>query len=229
MWAAAIALIVAAVLGVGGDLAQGRARTPGPAVGRAAGHLLERHRLVVQVVAQGCSGFSVGSGVVVPGGRVVTNRHVVAGADYAEVRTFDGRRIGARVDAVGAEIDLAVLWIGDVNGSSAAPVGHLARGEPLALVGYPYGRPFTVSVGPVTARHQFDRIGMRADTAFVDAEVDVGNSGGAAFDRDNRVAGIVFAREQRTGLAAVIDGDDVADFLEGRAPLGDPSVCEPEP
>jgi S1-C subfamily serine protease len=228
VWAAAIALLATALLAVGGDLAPGRATTPvpGTAVGLASGRSLERQRLVVQVVAYGCSGLSQGSGVLAPGGRVLTNRHVVAGAAYAEVRTATGLRIGARIDAVGADLDLAVLWIGDGAGTSSAPAGHLDTGERLALAGYPYGRPYTVSVGPVTARHRFDQEGMRADGAFVDADVDVGSSGGAAFDGQNHVAGIVFAREQRTGLAAVIDGDTVTRFLAGDEPQGDPAACE---
>jgi hypothetical protein len=225
-----LALVAAAGIGVGGDLAHGRAleRIPGPSVGLAAGRALERQRVVVQVVAYGCTGLSQGSGVIVPGGRVLTNRHVVAGAAYAEVRTASGLRIGASVEAVGADLDLAALWIGDAAGDGRAPVGHLDTGEQLALVGYPYGRPYTVTTGPVTARHQFEQAGMRGNAAFVDAAVDVGSSGGAAFDRDNRVAGIVFAREQHTGLAAVIDGDTVTRFLDGEVALGDPTVCEDE-
>ena len=178
MWAAAIALVVSTLLGIGDDVAVGE----DPA----------------------------------------------AGADYAEVRTSGGLRIGARIEAVGADLDLALLWIGDAAGTASAPVGHLDTGERLSLAGYPYGRPYTVSVGPVTARHRFDEEGMRADTAFVDAAVDVGNSGGAAFDSENRVAGIVFAREQRTGLAAVIDGDTVTRFLDGGERHGDPTACEAE-
>jgi S1-C subfamily serine protease len=183
---------------------------------------------LVRVVGLGCAGRSVGSGVVVGDGRVLTNRHVVAGAAYVEVQRVDGTRIGASVERVGETVDLAVLWAGDALGPGVVPAGRLAVHQPVTLLGHPRGGPAAGTSGPVTARATFDQPGMRAEAAWVDAEVSEGNSGGPAFDETGRLVGVVFARERHTGLAGVIDGDTAAAFLGGAGPSGDPAVCEDE-
>src|SRR5688572_19778603 len=104
---------------------------PGTTLGSAIGVRTRQEALVVRVLSLGCGGFALGSGVVVPGGRVLTNRHVVAGADYVEVRRADGGRVGARVERVGRDVDLAVLWAGDAVGPGVAPAGRLGRGQPV--------------------------------------------------------------------------------------------------
>src|SRR4051812_24446678 len=213
--ATGVAVAVLAVLAVGLDHAGAGADTPAP--GRQAGLAVRRwvteRAALVRVVSLGCSGRSVGSGVVVGDGRVLTNRHVVAGAAYVEVQKLDGRRIGAAVERVGETVDLAVLWAGDGLGPGVVPGGRLTVHQPVTLLGHPRGGPAGRAAGPVTARARFDQPGMRGDAAWVDADVSEGNSGGPAFDDEGRLVGVVFARERHTGLAGVIDGDTVAAFL----------------
>ena len=128
--------------------------------------------LVVRVMSRGCGGIAFGSGVVVPGGRVLTNRHVVAGADYVEVRRFDGTRIGARIERVGRDVDLAVLWAGPAVGPGAQPAGRLEPHQTVTVLGHPAGGPAVRSVGPVTARARLDGRGLPGDAgAWVDARV----------------------------------------------------------
>jgi S1-C subfamily serine protease len=200
---------------------------PGAAMGSAVGVRARQSSLVVRVVSLGCGGIALGSGVVVPGGRVLTNRHVVAGAEYVEVRRADGTRIGARVERVGRDVDLAVLWAGDGVGPGVAPAGRLGRGEPVTVLGHPGGGPAERADGQVTARASFDQAGMRSDAAWVDAPVAPGNSGGPAFAAAaTELVGVVFARENHTGLAGVIDGDTAAAFLAGALPADPAASCE---
>jgi S1-C subfamily serine protease len=203
------------------------AMPPGATLGAAVGVRARQSALVVRVVGLGCGGIALGSGVVVPGGRVLTNRHVVAGAEYVEVRRADGTRIGARVERVGRDVDLAVLWAGDGVGPGVAPAGRLGRGQAVTVLGHPGGGPAERSDGVVTARAWFDQVGMRSDAAWVDAAVTAGNSGGPAFAAERTdLVGVVFARETHTGLAGVIDGDTAATFLAGTVPSDPTSTCE---
>jgi hypothetical protein len=227
---AAVVVAVLAALAAGVDLPAGAdPPAPGREVAVAVRTWAGERAALVRVVALGCAGRSVGSGVVVGDGRVLTNRHVVAGAAYVEVQRADGTRVGAAVARVGAAVDLAVLWAGDGVGPGVAPAGRLAVHQPLTLLGHPRGGAAASAAGPVTARARFDQPGMRGDAAWVDADVSEGNSGGPAFDDAGRLVGVVFARETHTGLAGVIDGDTAAAFLAGDGASGDPARCEDDP
>jgi hypothetical protein len=225
---AAVALAIALVYLPGSDLAVARVEQRGDAteVGLAARRLYEQQERVVEVLAFGCDGVSVGSGLLVGNDEVLTNRHVVAGAWYTEVRRSDGVRVGARVERVGADIDLAVLWIGDAGAVGVQPAGTLVPGASIWVVGHPHGGPLTVSPGHVEARTPVDVPNMHVVAAYADTAVDQGSSGGAAFDRSGRVVGIVFGREQHTGSALILDADMAAHFLAGDYLDGDPTACD---
>jgi S1-C subfamily serine protease len=222
-----VAVLVVVLLAVGAGTEAPAGAGTGTALGAVVGVRARQAGLVVRVVGLGCGGIALGSGVVVPGGRVLTNRHVVAGADYVEVRRSDGVRIGARVESVGRDVDLAVLWAGAAVGPGVAPAGHLGRGQPVTVLGHPGGGPAERADGRVTARARFDEAGMRVDAAWVDAPVAPGSSGGPAF-AGTGVVGVVFAREDHTGLAGVIDGDTAAAFLAGALPAEGTTSCAPD-
>ena len=228
-WWGVIALVAATVLGVTGGVADARPPArPGSSMGALLGRQQAQRLLAVRVVAIGCSGTSVGSGVIVPDGRVITNRHVVAGAVYVEVQRSDGRRIGAAIERVGADIDLATLWAGPAVGTGVVPGGRLDPGGSVQVLGHPLGGALVASAGRITARATYDNPGMRSPAAYIDALVAAGNSGGPAFDGAGRLVGVVFGIENNTKLAAAMDGDTVARFLAGEGRSGDPQACEPE-
>jgi S1-C subfamily serine protease len=182
--------------------------------------------LLVRVLSLGCGGIALGSGVVVPDGRVLTNRHVVAGADYVEVRRADGVRIGASIERVGRDVDLAVLWAGAGVGPGIEPRGRLLLRQGVSVLGHPAGGTAVRSAGVVTARVRVPGVGADGDVAaWVDAPVAEGSSGGPAFTAGELV-GVVFAKERRTGLAGVIDGDTAAQLLAGDLPWVDRVACE---
>lgn len=134
------------------------------------------------------SSAGVGSGVIAsPDGYVLTNHHVIDGADDIEVTLADGRSAGARVVGSDAETDLAVLRI-DLDKLPAITFGHsdaLQVGEIVLAIGNPFGVGQTVTAGIVSA---LDR--TNGQYIQTDAAINPGNSGGALVDLDGRLVGL---------------------------------------
>ena len=137
---------------------------------------------------------SLGSGVIVSAsGYVLTNHHVVEGADEIEVVLSDGRKLLAKVAGNDPDTDLAVLRVGAENlpaitfGSSEA----LRVGDVVLAIGNPLGLSQTVTSGIVSA---LGRTGLGINTFenFIqtDAAINPGNSGGALIDAGGNLVGI---------------------------------------
>jgi serine protease Do len=147
----------------------------------------------------------VGSGVIYdPEGWIVTNRHVVCGADSVRVQLSDGRRFGATVYGLDTLTDLAIVKVdGDVGSLPSVELGNSAAlgvGQLAIAIGSPLGT-FTNSVttGVVSALGRFIDIddtcsGGRLDTLRnliqTDAAINPGNSGGALVDASGALIGI---------------------------------------
>jgi S1-C subfamily serine protease len=140
-----------------------------------------------------------GSGVIVDSdGTVVTNNHVVQGAEIVNVTLFDGRTLPARVRGSDAETDLSVL---DVMGHGF-PTADLSAGVPPAIgtwvvaIGNPMGLDHTVTFGIVSARGRSGLgIATYEDFLQTDAAINAGNSGGPLVDLDGAIVGINTAKE----------------------------------
>lgn len=149
----------------------------------------------------------VASGVLVSGdGKVVTAAHVVQTADEIAVEFIDGTTAGARVIASEPQADLALLQLDHVPaGALVAPLGDSDRvevGDPVFVVGAPYGIGHTLTVGHVSARHKPNTIysGMSlAEFLQTDAAINRGNSGGPMFTVTGEVVGIVSHIVSRSG------------------------------
>ena len=144
----------------------------------------------------------IGSGVViVDSGIILTNMHVVAGADRVEVRFHDGFESEATVIGVRPEHDLAVLKAAkipdDLPAATLRSTADLAPGDEVVAVGYPFGIGPSVSAGVVSglAREYRSSKGERILTNLIqfDAAVNPGNSGGPLVTTDGEVVGIVTA------------------------------------
>src|SRR5215218_6615574 len=145
-------------------------------------------------------GTATGSGFVVDkDGTIITNAHVVSGADSVSVSfSENGDAIDAEVKGVDASTDLAVLKIdpGEVENLVAMPLGdssHVAVGDPVVAIGNPFGFQRTVTTGIVSALQRQ----IEAPNGFpirnviqTDASINPGNSGGPLLDGDGRVIGI---------------------------------------
>ena len=148
---------------------------------------------------------SLGSGVIVAAdGVVVTNHHVIEGADQITVVLADRREFEARLVGADQRSDLAVLRI-DTKGERlpTLPFGDsdgLEVGDLVLAIGNPFGVGQTVTSGIVSALARTN-IGESDFRSFIqtDAAINPGNSGGALVDMDGRLVGINSAIYSKSG------------------------------
>jgi len=145
----------------------------------------------------------IGSGVIVDSeGFIVTNNHVIRGADDIRVRLHDGREFSAEVVGTDAETDIAVIRV-DAETLVAASLGDssaLETGEWVLAVGTPFGLEQTVTAGIVSAVGRTD-MGLATYENFIqtDAAINPGNSGGPLVNLSGEVVGINTAITTRSG------------------------------
>jgi S1-C subfamily serine protease len=144
----------------------------------------------------------IGSGVViVDSGVILTNMHVIAGAERIEVEFFDGMRAEATVVGVRPEHDLAILQAkqlpDDLPAATLRSTADLAMGDEVIAVGFPFGIGPSVSAGVVSGlrREYGARDSKQRLTNLIqfDAAVNPGNSGGPLVTANGEVVGIVTA------------------------------------
>ncbi|HWM13685.1 MAG TPA: trypsin-like peptidase domain-containing protein [Gaiellaceae bacterium] len=139
-------------------------------------------------------------------GRIVTNHHVVDGADSIEVTLPDGSSYDARLLGSDASTDLAVIQI-DAPADALEPLelgdsDALAVGEEVVAIGSPFGLEATVTSGIVSAvdRRITSPNGFAIENAIqTDAAINHGNSGGPLLDSDARVVGVNSQIESESG------------------------------
>ncbi|HFC01013.1 MAG TPA: PDZ domain-containing protein [Phaeodactylibacter sp.] len=157
---------------------------------------------------QGLKG-GTGSGVIYStDGYIVTNNHVVEGADNLEVTLFDNRTFKAEVVGTDTQTDLAIIKI-EATGLPVLKKANSDRakiGEWVLAVGNPFELNSTVTAGIISAKgRDIDIIkGNSAIESFIqtDAAVNPGNSGGALVDAQGRLLGINTAIATQTGSYA---------------------------
>lgn len=150
-----------------------------------------------------------GSGVIVSAdGVIVTNNHVVQGAEQVRVRLNGNRAFSAKVLGSDPRSDLAVIKI-DAKGLSAVELGDsstLEVGQWVMAVGNPLGFDNTVSVGVVSSMNRSLPVerGLLVNAIQTDAAINPGNSGGALTDAVGRLIGINSAIASGTGQSVGI-------------------------
>jgi serine protease Do len=173
---------------------------------------------------------ALGSGFIVSAdGFVVTNNHVIEGADEIVVELFEGRELPATVVGVDKKTDIAVL---KVESDTALPFvlfgdSDVARvGDWVLAVGNPLGQGFSVSSGIISARNR-ELSGNYDDFIQTDAAINRGNSGGPLFNMAGEVIGVNTAILSPTGgsigigfsmSSAVVEGvvEQLREFGETR-------------
>jgi serine protease DegS len=137
---------------------------------------------------------SLGSGVIVDtAGTIVTNQHVIAGAESIRAQLADGRIADATIVGQDPESDIAILHL-DVAKLPIMPVGRsdtLRVGDIVLAIGNPYGIGQTVTQGIVSATGR-GQLGLATFENFIqtDAAINLGNSGGALIDAQGELVGI---------------------------------------
>jgi len=177
----------------------------------------------------------VGSGVIATkDGYILTNNHVVEGADEVKVALQDGREFTAKVVGRDPKSDVAVIKI-DAKDLPAVPLADSDKvevGDVVLAIGNPFGIGQTVTTGIVSAKGRGNMGLDYEDFIQTDAAINPGNSGGALVDADGRLVGINTAILSRSGgnqgigfaipvnLARDIMGDLVKDGHVTRGYLG---------
>jgi serine protease DegQ len=138
---------------------------------------------------------SLGSGVIVShDGYILTNHHVIEGADQIEVALADGRKAKGHIVGSDPETDLAVIKIDLGSNLPAITFGHAEQsrvGDIVLAIGNPFGVGQTVTMGIVSALKR-NHLGLNTFENFIqtDAAINPGNSGGALVDANGNLIGI---------------------------------------
>jgi serine protease Do len=136
---------------------------------------------------------ALGSGFVISeDGYIVTNNHVIEGADEIEIEFFSGERLEAKLIGTDPNTDIALLKV-----DSDAPLPFVTFGDSdlmrvgdwVVAMGNPLGQGFSVSAGIVSARNRA-LSGTYDDYLQTDAAINRGNSGGPLFNMDGQVVGV---------------------------------------
>lgn len=152
-----------------------------------------------------------GSGVIISSdGLIVTNNHVVTGANTIKVTTKDGQSYPATVVGTDAETDIAVIKIAatDLPFALIGNSDELAVGQEVLAVGNPLGNlGGTVTNGIISAlSREVDIDGVTMTLIQTNAEVNPGNSGGGLFNLYGELVGIVNAKSVTSSLGVSVEG-----------------------
>lgn len=163
-----------------------------------------------------------GSGFIIDekNGYIVTNNHVIDGAEKIMISLADGRDIPGTLVGGDARTDLAVVKITDTKDLKAVQLGDshaLKVGEPVVAIGNPGGREFarTVTTGVVSATDRF--LMLQGEASFnliqTDAAINPGNSGGPLVNYSGQVVGINSAKNDTQGFEGMGFAIPISDAL----------------
>jgi serine protease Do len=164
---------------------------------------------------------AAGSGFIVDqDGLIVTNNHVVDGADEIKVTLYDQREFEAKLVGQDQDTDLALLKI-EAQDLPVVKFGNSDQvrvGDPVIAVGNPFGLGGTVTAGIVSAKDRVIGAGRYDDFLQIDAPINRGNSGGPTFDLEGEVIGLNTAIHSpsggNVGIGFAIPSNIVADIVE---------------
>jgi S1-C subfamily serine protease len=164
---------------------------------------------IVEVDVSGPTEQGLGSGIIYRSdGYIITNNHVVDGADQIEVNLSNGQTLPAHVvgTAIDTGVDIAVLKV-NATGLPAATFGSTQKllvGDTAIAIGSPFGLQATVTAGVISALHRdLRQFGIPfSDGIQTDAPINPGNSGGALADSKGAVIGVNQAIVSETGSNA---------------------------
>ena len=146
--------------------------------------------------------FSLDDGLFRDRAYILTNNHVIEGADRIQVTFEDGRELSAAIKGTDPQSDIAVLEVevSDVPALTLGDSGTLEVGEWVVAIGNPFGLSHTLTAGVVSAKGRTS-LGINDYEDFIqtDAAINPGNSGGPLVNLDGEVIGINTAIFSRSG------------------------------
>ncbi len=191
---------------------------------------------VVFIVTSSTQGVGSGSGFVWDeDGHIVTNYHVIQGANLITVKFFNGREYRADVVAFDLAADLAVIKLIDVDAEhDLIPIkigtsSDLRPGQTAIALGNPFGEEFTMTTGIVSAVTRTLKSGFSSynipAVIQTDASINPGNSGGPLLDKDGAVIGvntqIVSETRQSSGVGFAVPVDLVSRVIPSLLEFGE--------
>lgn len=152
--------------------------------------------------------MALGSGFLInKEGYIITNNHVVNGADKISVKLFDGKEYDAKVIGVDKETDIAVIKINAKKDLPFAYLGDSSKvevGEWVIAIGNPIGQSNTVTAGIVSAKGRLvPEVNSYNDFIQTDAAINPGNSGGPLININGEVIGINTAISRSSGFVPI--------------------------
>ena len=172
---------------------------------------------------------SLGSGFVIdPSGILVTNNHVIEGADEITANFNDGTKLTAELVGRDEKTDLAVIRVTPEKPLTALKFGsseNLRVGDWVMAIGNPFGLGGTVTVGIVSARNRDINSGPYDNFIQTDASINRGNSGGPLFNMEGEVIGINTAIISPTGgsigIGFAVPADTAVHVIEQLSEFGE--------
>jgi S1-C subfamily serine protease len=196
-----------------------------PAV-RAASPERVARRTTVRVRSLGCGRIGTASAVAVGRRLLVTNRHVVAGADRIELNYWDGSRAEARPRTVAVADDLALVEVSRrLPAVARVAPDDASKGAELFVVGFPNGGQQTIARGELIEYAPLERHPDASPVMRLSAPIAPGNSGGPVLDASGAVIGVVFGIETATGHGLAVPASAVLELLEQRDAGGSVPSC----
>ncbi len=189
-------------------------------------------RSVVRVLSNACGLGVAGSGWVAADGIVVTNAHVIAGANNSSIEpNGSGDRLDATAIAFDARNDVAVLRVPSLDRPALEFSREVKPTEPGAVLGFPLNGPYRIvparvaDTRTVLANDAYGRRQVRRRVTAFRADVQPGNSGGPMVDVAGRVSGTVFSKLLGSTGGYAVPNDIVRDTLAGARDRVDTGPC----
>ena len=169
---------------------------------------------MVSISTQTQDGGGIGSGVIIDtDGNVLTNYHVIDGAQAIEVTLDDGTSYEGEIVGTDESSDLAVVHLKDADGAALTPIeigdsDSLGVGEWVMAIGSPFGNEQSVSTGIVSALYRSTALPSTSGTSIyanmiqTDAAINPGNSGGALVNDEGQLIGINSIIESASGSSS---------------------------
>jgi S1-C subfamily serine protease len=183
-------------------------------------------RMTVRVRSRGCGRVGTASAVAVGRRLLVTNRHVIAGADSIELNYWDGTSARARLETVAVADDLALVKV-SLRLPAVARLGatDAPEGVSVMVVGYPNGGQQHVARGKLVEYAPLEQHPDASAVMRLSSPIAPGNSGGPVVDASGAVVGVVFGIETATGSGLAVPASAVRRLVDHRDTGGPAPDC----